>query len=32
MSFEELEHTADIRIRVRGTTLEELFSEAARAL
>ena len=32
MSFEELEHTADIRIRVRGATLEELFSEAARAL
>ena len=32
MSFEELEHTADIKIRVRGATLEELFSEAARAL
>ena len=32
MSFEELEHTADIRIRVRGATLEDLFSEAARAL
>ena len=32
MSFEELEHTADIKIRVRGATLEDLFSEAARAL
>jgi SHS2 domain-containing protein len=32
MPFEELEHTADVRIRVRGAGLEELFSEAARAL
>ena len=32
MPFEELEHTADVRIRVRGEGLEELFSEAARAL
>jgi len=32
MSFEELEHTADVRIRVRSATLEDLFSEAARAL
>jgi len=32
MSFEELEHTADIRIRVEAATLEELFSEAAQAL
>lgn len=32
MSFEELEHTADVRIRVRAATLETLFSEAARAL
>ena len=32
MSIEELEHTADVRIRVRAGTLEGLFSEAARAL
>ena len=32
MSFEELEHTADVRIRVMSATLEDLFSEAARAL
>jgi SHS2 domain-containing protein len=32
MSFEELEHTADIRIRVKASTIEELFSDAARAL
>lgn len=32
MSIEELEHTADIRLRVRAPTLEELFSEGARAL
>ena len=32
MSFEELEHTADVRILVKASTLEELFSEAARAL
>ena len=32
MSFEELEHTADIRVRVKSATLNELFSEAARAL
>lgn len=32
MSFEELEHTADARFRVRAPSLEELFSEAARAL
>ena len=32
MSFEELEHTADIRIRVKALTIEELFSDAARAL
>lgn len=32
MSFEELEHTADIRMRVKASTLEELFSDAARAL
>jgi SHS2 domain-containing protein len=32
MSFEELEHTADVRLRVKAKTLESLFSEAARAL
>lgn len=32
MTYEELEHTADVRIRVAADTLEELFSEAARAL
>ena len=32
MSFEELEHTADVRIRVKARSLEDLFSEAARAL
>jgi SHS2 domain-containing protein len=32
MSFKELEHTADVRVRVRAASLEELFSEAARAL
>ena len=32
MSFRELEHTADVRMLVKASTLEELFSEAARAL
>lgn len=32
MSIEELEHTADVKLRVSADTLEELFSEAARAL
>ena len=32
MSFEELEHTADILMRVRGATLNELFAEAGRAM
>lgn len=32
MSIEELEHTADVRMRVSAGTLEGLFSEAARAL
>ncbi len=32
MSFEELEHTADIRLRVKAGSIESLFSEAARAL
>ncbi len=32
MSIEELEHTADLRFRVRAPTLEGLFAEAARAL
>ena len=32
MIFSELEHTADVRIRVEAGSLEDLFSEAARAL
>jgi SHS2 domain-containing protein len=30
--FETFEHTADLGLRIRGATLEELFTEAARAL
>ena len=32
MSYEELEHTADIRLRFRTPDLESLFSEAVEAL
>jgi SHS2 domain-containing protein len=32
MPFEELNHTADIMIRVRAATRNDLFSEAARAM
>ncbi|MCX6688560.1 MAG: archease [Methanoregula sp.] len=32
MSFEELSHTADVKIRVRSPTLDALFSEACIAL
>jgi SHS2 domain-containing protein len=32
MSFEEISHTADIKIRVRAPTLESLFSETLNAL
>ncbi len=32
MSIEELEHTADLRFRIRAPTLEGLFAEATRAL
>jgi SHS2 domain-containing protein len=32
MSFEEISHTADIKIRVRALTLESLFSETFNAL
>jgi len=32
MSFEELPHTADVKIRARARTLNELFSEAFLAL
>lgn len=32
MSFEEISHTADIKIRVRAPTLESLFSETFNAL
>ena len=32
MSFEELDHTADVLMRVRGATVSELFSDAGRAM
>lgn len=32
MSFEELDHTADVLMRVRGATLGEIFSDAGRAM
>jgi len=32
MSYVELEHTADVKLRVEADTLEDLFSEAVRAL
>jgi SHS2 domain-containing protein len=32
MSFEEISHTADIKIRVRALTLEDLFSETFNAM
>lgn len=32
MSFEELEHTADVLIRVRGATINEIFADAGRAM
>ena len=32
MSFTELDHTADVLIRVQGRTIDELFSESARAM
>ncbi len=32
MSFEELDHTADVLMRVRGATITEIFSDAGRAL
>ena len=32
MPYEVLEHTADLRFRVRGRTLPEAFAEAARAV
>ncbi len=30
--YEEIEHTADLALRVRGDTLEELFANAARGM
>ncbi|WP_214019439.1 archease [Methanoculleus sp.] len=32
MSFEELEHTADVLMRVRGATVNEIFADAGRAM
>ncbi len=32
MTFEELSHTADVLVRVRGASIDELFTDAARAL
>ena len=32
MSYTELEHTADVLVRVRAGSLEELFEESARAM
>lgn len=32
MSFEELPHTADVKIRARAPTLDAVFGEASRAL
>ena len=32
MSFEEISHTADVKIHARAPTLEELFSETLKAL
>ena len=32
MSFEELDHTADALVRVRGATLSEVFADAGRAM
>ncbi|MCM2466138.1 archease [Methanoculleus oceani] len=32
MSFEELEHTADVLMRVRGADLAEIFADAGRAM
>jgi SHS2 domain-containing protein len=32
MTYETFEHTADLGLRVRGATLDELFADAARGL
>jgi SHS2 domain-containing protein len=32
MTYEELEHTADVRVRVKGRSIEELYAESVRAL
>jgi SHS2 domain-containing protein len=32
MPYEELEHTADVRVRIRADTLDDLFSDAAAAM
>ncbi|MDD1717246.1 MAG: archease [Methanoregulaceae archaeon] len=32
MTYEELDHTADVKVRVKARSLEDLFSESVRAL
>ncbi|MDV2482881.1 archease [Methanoculleus sp. Wushi-C6] len=32
MSFEELDHTADVLMRVRGASINEVFADAGRAM
>ncbi len=32
MGFEELDHTADVLMRVQGATVDEVFEDAARAM
>lgn len=32
MTYEELEHTADVKVRVKGRSIEDLFAESVRAL
>jgi SHS2 domain-containing protein len=32
MTYEELQHTADVKVRVKARSIEELFAESVRAL
>ncbi len=32
MTYEELEHTADVKVRVKGRSIEDLYAESVRAL